>query len=104
MIRFVIREVNFEQMQPRIDGRCQTERPRELMNEPDAAVRRADGSVGYFVMNVRGPEHGTRQIIGEVELVQPPRNSLLASPAAIRHNLLHSKSFCVRRASCCYHS
>src|SRR5258708_28901925 len=62
------------------------------MHQPDSAIRRADGSLRHFILNVRRPEHGLFQIVWEAEFVQPLHDSPLACPTATRHNSVHSKS------------
>src|SRR5260221_2688071 len=62
------------------------------MHMTDPAIRRADGSLRHFILNVRRPEHGLFQIVWEAEFVQPLQDSPLACLTATRHNSVHSKS------------
>ena len=92
VIGFVIGPVDLEQVQPSVDGLRQAERLCQLMHQTDPAIRRADGSLRHFILNVRRPEHGLFQIVWEAEFVQPLHDSPLACPTATRHNSVHSKS------------
>ena len=65
-------------MQPLVDGCRQVEHFHQLMDQADAAVRRTDGPFRYLKMNVGSPEHGLRQVIGKVGLVEALDDSLLA--------------------------
>jgi hypothetical protein len=92
VVGLMVRQVELEQVQPLINRRRQTERPRQLMHKRDAAVSRADGSLRHLILDIGGPEHGLPKIIREVEFVQALQDSPLASTTATRHNSVHSKS------------
>src|SRR5204863_7611927 len=56
-IRFMIRPVDFEQMQPAVDGLDESDRAGRGVHHADAATDQPAGFVGDPVVDVAGPEH-----------------------------------------------
>ena len=73
---------------------------RQLVDQTDATVRRTDGALSNFVVDVFDAHHGLREVIGEVGFVETLQDSLLACAAAIRHTVVHSKS--LRECGCLF--
>src|SRR3990172_1742246 len=92
VVRFVIRQVKLEQVQPLVDRCSQSQLTHQLMDQADAAVRRAHAPPGQLVVNVAAPQHGLREVRGVVELVQSSCQAPLASRQALLDNRVHSKS------------
>ena len=58
MIRFVVGEVEFEEVQAVVDGVDQAEPAGQDVHGADAAVSDALAAAAHFVMDVAGGEHG----------------------------------------------
>jgi len=92
VVGFVVWQMELEQVQPLVNGRRQADHLRQLMDQADAAVRRPDGPLRNFILNVGSANHGLRQVRRKIGFVEAVGDSLLASATAIRHNSFHSKS------------
>ena len=92
MIGFVVRQVQFEQVQAGINGLDQTATPRQQMEGPDAAAGDGARLVGYFVLNVAGRE--LRSQAGRVVFpIEAAFDSALAPGEPALENGVHLKSF-----------
>ncbi len=91
VVPLVIRQMNLEQRR-----RWSISRPpqaaHQLMHQPDAAAGRAHRSPGQLIFDVGGPQHGPREVVRIIELVQASRQSPLACRTALLDNPVHSKS------------
>ena len=94
MVGFVIWQMKFEQVQSLIDclPASPESSPTTMNPQADAAVRRPDGPLRNFILNVGSANHRLRQVLWKIGFVEAVGDSLLAFPTAIRHTLFHSKS------------
>src|ERR1700730_1741191 len=90
MIGFVIALVNLENMQSAVDGVDQTNPPCQKVQGPDAAVSDAMHTIGHFVVDIAGGEHGLGGVAG-LGFVEPPLDLALASVQPIPYSTFHSK-------------
>ena len=95
VVRLVVRQMHLEQMQALVDRLGQSQLTGQLLHQSDAAVGRADATLGQFVMQLAAAQHRPREIVGKVVLVEPPRQTTLASGDSLPNNLLHSNPFLV---------
>ena len=90
MIRFVIRQMQFQQMQLLIDRLYQTGLPCQKVHGPDPAIGQTAGTISNFIMNVGCTEHRPG-LLGPVDITKSILNSFLALFESFCYFLLHSK-------------
>lgn len=90
MIGLVIRQMNLEQMQARIDGLDETEAPGQKVDGADAAVNHAALALADLVVDVAGGKD--RPIdMGQFRLVEPTLQAALAASELLSYFSVHSK-------------
>ena len=90
VVRFAVRQIEFEDWHVSVDRRIQSQLLDELLHQADAAG--ADGlrTLGDFVVDVGRTDH--RTTAAEIVLVQPPLNPTLAFCELPSYLILHSKA------------
>jgi hypothetical protein len=100
VVRFVVGQMGFQQLQALVDGVGQTELTHEPLDESDAAVGRAHRTLGHFVTEVGRPQHGAG-LAGEAAFVEPTLQRALACVQSLPDNRAHSKSLRVAEVHGC---
>src|SRR5215468_5460839 len=95
MIRFVVRQMDLEEMQPLIDGVDETEAPCQGVDGADAAVGQTSAAVGNFIVDFRGGEHRLVHL-ADLGFVEPANNAALAVYQLLSYLGVHSKSLSVQ--------
>jgi hypothetical protein len=90
MIGFVIRQMQFLQLQLLIDCLCQAGLSCQKVHGPDPAIGQTTGTISHFIMNVGCGKHGFG-LVPEVLVPEPIFDSLLALPELLCYSLAHSK-------------
>src|ERR1700722_455864 len=102
VIRFVIGQMDLEQVQPAVDGLVEAEFAHEQVHGTDTAVANTAAALTDFVLNVAGRKHGLGAP-AQVFLVQAFLNPLLATGQLLAYSSVHSNSFFVTRATSGWH-
>ncbi len=90
MIRLVVGQVSFEQLQAGVDLVDQSHPPGQLVHGANAAGPQGSHSTANVVMNIAGRHHGFGLLI-PVPLAQPPLDSPLAIAPLPASILIHLK-------------
>src|SRR5271170_60066 len=91
MVRFMIGQVDFQQLQAAVDGIGEAESAGEGVKQADAAAGDAASAPGDFVMDVARGHHGLGAAT-QVFLVQTPLDAALAVGQFSSYARFHSKS------------
>jgi hypothetical protein len=88
----MVGQMKLEQHQSLVDLLGQANLLHQLVDQAQAAISRPHAAARQFILHVARAQHRLFLTVGRiVELVQPPRESKLASPHSISDTLLHSK-------------
>ena len=90
VIRFVIRQVDLEQVQAAIDLLHQPRRSGHLVNRAEASHRKAPSSLRHLVLHIGRPEHRLL-LIAPVPVSEAVRDATLAISEIPLCTVLHSK-------------
>jgi hypothetical protein len=91
MVRFMVGQVDLQQLQAAVQGVDEAELAGESMNEADAAEGDAVGTFGDLIVNVAGSHHGLGAA-AEILLVQSALDPALAVGQFSSYAGFHSKS------------
>jgi len=90
VVRFVVGQVDFQQLQGLVDLLHQPHAPDQLMDRPDSPRTEAARSLRELVVNVRRPEHRTA-LVAPIAISKTTLDSALAVSKISACTLLHSK-------------
>jgi len=90
VIRFVVRQVDLEQVQLPVDGVDQADPSGEQVDRPDAAVGDGPRAVGHVAVDVAGRQHGFGPGV-ELPRAEAFGNAALASEPLLACTGIHSK-------------
>jgi len=90
MIAFVIGQMDFEQVQMRVDLLHQTQPLGQCMHGTQAPTADRAGSLGDFIMNLAAVEQGLG-LIDVIPFAKPTRDSLLVLTERLSVGILHSQ-------------
>src|SRR3954452_4129764 len=95
MVRFMVGEMNLQQVQALVDGFDEAQSPCQGMEGADAAVGQAATAVGDVIVDIGGGEQ--RPIpLADLGFVESPVHAALAVGELLSYLGVHSKSLSVR--------
>ena len=91
MIRFVIGQVDLEEVESLIDGVDEAQTSSQEMKGANAAVANAAGALGDFVMDIAGRQDRPCGVV-DARFVEAPLQTALATSQLLSYLGVHSKS------------